>query len=1313
MLTFDSFSYRIFYPKSDGLIYQLGISGPANGEEVQLTSTPLSDVCSLSFDYAASLWYFHAEGLTYGTVPLSGSYYGEDYGDARGFVSYGVALVSCKATYMARTTATTTLESTLLLSTTQTTTAVPTTQTMTAMPTTQTMTYTNSTLTYTATETIVVPAVTSSTQTTTELASDTGPSLGPSSSTPTVWITTRSDTSTMTATDMSHADTTSTATVPAETSTMTATDTSHTHTTSDAKVSFTTGTETSTSTAMEISHTHITSDANISFQTGTETSTSTATEVSHIHTTSTATLSLTSTTATTSETNKMTELSIAFAQAAAVQMLEVDAAAEQAAIGALFRQAGNSTFFRQAGNSTFFRQAGNSTSRQVILTILTPSGTNLSIALLPEATGNALEFSVPAEDGEFAASVSLPSAVLEQLLGVGPAALAIGQLSEDAAETLEAATGQGQPKLTSAPLSITLYGPDGEEMKLVNLPEPILLTLKEDATEDDQCVFWDEEANTWSTEGITRIHSAGTDVSEPLVCATTHLSIFGSILKSIVRAITCSNMQALFSLQGLERLKAHGWWRRPPALVLWCYLAVAVLSLRIAWGADKRPPEILARAKDVHEAAHSDAKHLTSTRLQHSKQTGPAAWLAMLEAMVFGLGSLVTRIGSKRSSKPTDLMTHVSSTGSQSSSKPAGLMTQVSSTGSQSSSKRLMTHVNSAGSQMSSQLSALMMMPLKNLLQSSVRRSVCAEEEFVKKFGSERMKREGQRAIHDTMHGRPRARMVMFFKARHPVIAATVPLVGISHSRRVAVVVASILGAAAANAVFFQSAGGVAGLDDPAECQVQRTLIELATESFTVGCVSGLFTSIPTALLLKLGSRGSVVVGLSLRQVRTRRTLRAILFWTFMWLYWLLSLFVVATFIASVTALDANRWLTSFGVSTMMKLVLFPCLLALGLELWLSLLLRFRPTKTSEVVHQQFNMQGPPKIGSSASLPNLLLAGVESRKSASYHTLSSVPGTEQVPRMMSSASLPSLLSSSAEYKPSTSQHVMSSSPGNYDEPSLHRFGSNAGVQELGKELSTSKNSAWNTAKSFTDELRPQHADLSGDNKVHEAILQKLCGRRAGGRVSAPESSPPEDGLSEPDQPRFLESAPCKESSSSSLRALSYGNANGLGELDKPTLPESARGKGSRSWQRALSQEMRDVVKLLRSLPAPSADATQSPAAKTPTSFHDSGAGSVTGVALPTASESLRGQEVASPTASESPSPRPEFIAITMPLETDTHQPGTASASSWEPGKSAVRAARPKTSGSKEAQSPQSVVVPADPEAYYDEEEQLRVFGAFS
>ncbi len=44
MLTFDNFSYRIFYPKTDGLIYQLGISGPAKGEEVQLTSTPLADV---------------------------------------------------------------------------------------------------------------------------------------------------------------------------------------------------------------------------------------------------------------------------------------------------------------------------------------------------------------------------------------------------------------------------------------------------------------------------------------------------------------------------------------------------------------------------------------------------------------------------------------------------------------------------------------------------------------------------------------------------------------------------------------------------------------------------------------------------------------------------------------------------------------------------------------------------------------------------------------------------------------------------------------------------------------------------------------------------------------------------------------------------------------------------------------------------------------------------------------------------------------------------------------------------------------------
>eukprot|EP00930_Biecheleria_cincta_P046630 TRINITY_DN3217_c0_g1_i1.p1 TRINITY_DN3217_c0_g1~~TRINITY_DN3217_c0_g1_i1.p1 ORF type:complete len:933 (+),score=127.99 TRINITY_DN3217_c0_g1_i1:25-2799(+) len=633
MLEFDGMNFYIFYARNDGTVWKRVIHGPAKDQEEQLVSTRLSDICSLSFDYDLGRWYFHAENLMYGSS------------------SYAESLASCPASFQAAMSATASSTSTKILSTTGTQTSSSATLSLTLTTTssssrttltsstsstatastsstvTQTTSGTETTSSATISETRSATSTLSSSTTTASSSSETSSSATSTLSSSTTTASSSSETSSSATSTLSSSTTTasqtSTFTSSSRTVTVSFTRSSTTASTSSSVTQTTSGTqttltpstsETSSATSTRASSTASTSRTSTlsssstsrtptvsvsstvtSTTLSTETIAATSTTSATLFATATSTSSSSTASATSSrslasstptrissqtETRTTTTLDLPtpdLAKATAKMLLQADSAAERKAVTAFFEEASNQS-----------------------RVLVTPSGTALSLALSPnpgDGNNDPWQLFAPASNvTDSAVSVSIPSALLSLLSHNGRVALAVGQLSPGAQKVLEAAS----MDLTSAPVSITLYGPDGNELKAVQLPQPITLTLRANATEDDQCVFWEENSGMWSTEGIKRID----DGSSNLVCETNHLSLFGSIAKAIVRTLVCSNMRAILSVEGLKTLlRTPSWTMRAPALTLWSATALFAFLLFRAKVADLISNEIVLTAQEAHQQA--------------------------------------------------------------------------------------------------------------------------------------------------------------------------------------------------------------------------------------------------------------------------------------------------------------------------------------------------------------------------------------------------------------------------------------------------------------------------------------------------------------------------------------------------------------------------------------------------------------------------------------------------------------------------------------------------------------------------------------
>ena len=180
-------------------------------------------------------------------------------------------------------------------------------------------------------------------------------------------------------------------------------------------------------------------------------------------------------------------------------------------------------------------------------------------------------------------SVQVPSAILENI-GSGILAVAVMGVTPTSSPVfslLNSSEGGLQSEILS--LDLLVNG-----TAVTDLVEPLQLTLATSG-EPSVCGYLDEDRNEWSTVGVSVVSTADGTPGMPgmLVCAASHLSIFGTILRSVYAALACSNAAAIFSLQGLQSLvKRPSWIIQLSAVLNWLMLMVGAALLVMARRAD-------------------------------------------------------------------------------------------------------------------------------------------------------------------------------------------------------------------------------------------------------------------------------------------------------------------------------------------------------------------------------------------------------------------------------------------------------------------------------------------------------------------------------------------------------------------------------------------------------------------------------------------------------------------------------------------------------------------------------------------------------
>eukprot|EP00931_Biecheleriopsis_adriatica_P050734 TRINITY_DN293_c0_g1_i1.p1 TRINITY_DN293_c0_g1~~TRINITY_DN293_c0_g1_i1.p1 ORF type:complete len:1282 (+),score=271.02 TRINITY_DN293_c0_g1_i1:340-4185(+) len=226
----------------------------------------------------------------------------------------------------------------------------------------------------------------------------------------------------------------------------------------------------------------------------------------------------------------------------------------------------------------------------------TSDGSELTVVvLMPEAKEARRDGMNVAIDEASGSSVKVPQAVLHQL-GSGLVALTTGPLSDSTAQLLASTsyeTEGASTSLVAAPVSLSLFNASGIALT-VELAEPILITLHGEADENVECVFWDRQKSSWSTEGVQRVEvsdsgpGSGSDV---ITCSTSHLSIFAAVHRGAKKYQRLADH--ILDCERGSFSPALGsntsWWHQVPSGALWLSLVFCASAASLAAFMDAKP----------------------------------------------------------------------------------------------------------------------------------------------------------------------------------------------------------------------------------------------------------------------------------------------------------------------------------------------------------------------------------------------------------------------------------------------------------------------------------------------------------------------------------------------------------------------------------------------------------------------------------------------------------------------------------------------------------------------------------------------------
>jgi len=184
--------------------------------------------------------------------------------------------------------------------------------------------------------------------------------------------------------------------------------------------------------------------------------------------------------------------------------------------------------------------------------------------------------SLPGVSAATGVDVSLPTSLFAAL-GVESALVVAAGIPASAVPAGSAGTA------VEGAISISLKSDtDGSTLSVAGLADPVLIDLP-NISDGLACGYFDEDAMEWTSEGITTVVGAG----GTLRCATTHLTIFGAILKGFLTSLECSQA-SLLSAEAYEELWAGDWSESLGSALLYTGVFLYVAMLLTAHAFDVR-----------------------------------------------------------------------------------------------------------------------------------------------------------------------------------------------------------------------------------------------------------------------------------------------------------------------------------------------------------------------------------------------------------------------------------------------------------------------------------------------------------------------------------------------------------------------------------------------------------------------------------------------------------------------------------------------------------------------------------------------------
>jgi hypothetical protein len=176
-------------------------------------------------------------------------------------------------------------------------------------------------------------------------------------------------------------------------------------------------------------------------------------------------------------------------------------------------------------------------------------------------------------------AISVPLSLLSQFGGA--VAVAVAAFTDPVASQPLAGKSKSVEVKGLVQIDLSPASAPGSVQQVSGLADPVLITLGSKAEPDMTCGFYNQEKRAWSSEGV-RIATMGPP-GAPLVCATTHLSLFGGFINTF----RCSQA-SLLTREGVYKVIESDWYQHPPGQLLLAVIGTSILFLVAAAFLDRR-----------------------------------------------------------------------------------------------------------------------------------------------------------------------------------------------------------------------------------------------------------------------------------------------------------------------------------------------------------------------------------------------------------------------------------------------------------------------------------------------------------------------------------------------------------------------------------------------------------------------------------------------------------------------------------------------------------------------------------------------------